>query len=474
MLAFFLAPAFAQDVPLGSERFVPVTEFGHLIENNRGVVLPKDEFQKLLQQAQANVVDREADGITIRGTRYVIKSQDKHALIELTLELQQKRDGWQLLPLPISSFAIESATIDDEPAIVGSFRKGLKARPSFMLLHETAADFELKLTLSSPLATVGSDKVAALKLLPNSAANIEVTCPAERLLHVNDLRLERPAPVDEEATYTFPGGNQKELRLKWTTEQQTTDVQSLTFVTSQVDVSLSGDDLRWESQSKVSVFGNALNRLVLTVPSTLEVTQVESVGLESWKLEDDDAAADRTRVVLNYRQPFTDDRMIAVSGVSTVQPGPLGVPTLQYVDVTSHSGRIELTREGSLRLQVDSSRGVRHLGTRSANAVVSDSEVFDFWLQDYLLRVSVRPRDRELFADIENSLAVADREVVFGSKVTVETLNTPLFELPVSPPEGWKIRSITREDGSPLKWRRDVDEKRLVLEPGQPLSLIHI
>jgi hypothetical protein len=109
--------------------------------------------------------------------------------------------------------------------------------------------------------------------------------------------------------------NAVEVRLRWVVQQKESESQILVFVRTDGTVAVQKETLRWDSDSRVSVFGGSINKVVAQVPSQLEVTSVESAGLEGWTLEDDPANAGQTRVTLTYRQPFTNDRVIKIRGV---------------------------------------------------------------------------------------------------------------------------------------------------------------
>ena len=134
---------------------------------------------------------------------------------------------------------------------------------------------------------------------------MSVTCPEGQYLENNGLKLKRPAPVEQPARYSFPAGGSDSVRLTWTTRQKKADTQTLVFARTDAQVQLSRDNVRWSSETRISVFGNSIDQLIARVPDGLEVTAVDSTGLESWKLEDDPDRAGDTRLLLNYRQPFT-------------------------------------------------------------------------------------------------------------------------------------------------------------------------
>ena len=450
------------------ERFVPADQLQSIFERTpRGIMLQRDKFEDLLKRAQdarENRSDLPTD-VVVRSASYSVAKEGTHAIVDATFEIEQFLDRWVTVAIPIGNLQVEDAKIGDEVAAVGvdPSKQGL-----LTVVHREPGRFELRLRLSTPLGTVGSDRLAAIRLMSGVASTINVACPAERQLEVNDLKLSRPAPLEDAANYVVPAGSQKEVRLKWTARREKTEMQTLIFARSDAHVQLSADTLRWNSTTRVSVYGNSVNQLVARVPASLEITSIESSGLESWKLEDDAEKNGFTRVVLNYRQPFSDDRLVKVAAVAAMKAEEASsVPTFEFLEVTSHTGRLFVSHEQQLRLLAKVEDGVRHLGTNVQSSAGPAGEVFDFWLQEYGLDVSVRSRDRELFAQLNSSLSIVDTTASFSCEATVETLNAPLFELPVNVPDGWQIGNVTGDKNVALKWRVGSNRDQIIVEPPQ-------
>lgn len=471
LLGLLLCLPAAESQEPGRERYVPAENLDAVFnEGAAGVMLPRAEFDALLKKAQAaqNTRNQQPVPSIVRNVAYRIRQEDVHAIIEMEIDVEQFLDDVVALSIPIGHLQAESATIGKAAAQVGL---ALDKPGELILLHPRAERFALKLVLSTPLGTAGSDQLAAVRLLPNAPASLSVECPKSRHLEVNNLQLDRPAPLDQSATYEVPIGNNSEVRLKWTSRRQKTDMQTLIFARTDATAELTSDNLRWNSATRVSVFGNSINQLVARVPALLEVTNVESSGLESWKLEDDPQSPGVTRVLLNYRQPFQDDRMVTLSAVAPLSAGRESkVPTLEFAEVTSHSGRLHVRHSEQFRLLANAGGGLRHLGNGTADSGGPAGEFFDFWMQNYELTVAVRPRDRELFAQVNSTLAIVETTATLTVDLTVESLNDSLFELPVNLPDGWQISDLTDSTGKPVKWRSGNAPTQVVVEPDVAVS----
>ena len=475
LLVAVATSAHAQDEPfeqsLGRQSFIPADQLDAIFERSpRGVMLPRAEFKDLLQKAQKAQKKRAAipTPMMMRSVSYDVAQQGEHAVIELTVNVEKFANEWQTLEIPIGNLLLEKATIADSPAALG---RDHKRADKVTVFHREPGRFSLKMTLSTPLGNVGSDRVAAFQVIGNTAAELNVACPAEQHLEVNDLQLQRPDGLDQPTNYRIPLNSRNDAHLKWTSRQKKVDTQTLVFARTDAHVQLSSDTLRWTSETRLSVFGSSINQLVALVPATLEITSVDSMGLESWKLEDDPERKNFTRLLLSYRQPFSKDRIVKVSAVAPNEPErSVKVPSVEFVDITAHTGRLFVAHEHQLRLMSTVGGGVRQLSTAEAEGARSQDEVFDFWLQDFRLSVAVRPRDRELFGEVNSVLSVIDTTASLQCEITIETLNAPLFEAALTLPDGWQVGDISTADGTSLKWRAGAIPGQIVVEPATPIA----
>ena len=82
---------------------------------------------------------------------------------------------------------------------------------------------------------------------------------------------------------------------------------------------------------------------------------------------------------------------------------------------------------------------------------------------------SVKPRDRELFADVQSVLSIADSLASFRCTTTIESLNAPLFEIPVLLPEGWQILDVKGNNNASVNWRATSSPNRILVQPPNPV-----
>jgi len=469
-------PALASEPGTRTEKFIPSDQLETVFDRDRrGVMMNRNEFKALLEKARANSAAEDVPvSIITEHATLKVAPRDQLATVQMELKVRQYAEGWQVLRIRAENLLVEKIEIDGQPALIGRD----PADPAVLVLaHNMPGQFSVVATMSTQLATSGSDLTAAFQLPVVPAVSLTVECAAGRHLLVNDLKLERPAAIDAAANYVVPVGNATDVRLRWVVEQKEAEAQTLVFVRTDGQLQVQKESLRWESDSRISVFGGSINRVVARVPARLEITSVESAGLEAWNLDDDPDNPGQTRVTLTYRQPFTNDRLIRLKAVASAGEGGLQkIPTLQFSEVTAHTGRLIVNHEDGLRLASEAGAGVRPMSAAELG-ISTDASVFDFWLQQYELQVAAMARDRELFAESSASLAIDDTTLTFAASLTIETLNAPLFEIPLTLPADWQLTSVTA-DGQPVPWNAGSTETQILVRPiksvapGQMLSLV--
>jgi hypothetical protein len=471
-LPAFCASAQQDDsVQPAREQFIPADQLDVLFaRERRGVLISRAEFQQLLKKAGGNVASTATQPVPMIAEQAMIsvRPAELHLLITMEISVRQFAEGWQTLRLPLGNLLVESAEMEGLPAAM--IARDPADPQTLVLVNEHAGQFILRMQLSAPMASIGSDRAAAFQLPQIPSTQLEVRCPAGQHLLINDLQTERPAPSDLEAVYRVALGASDQVRLRWTADRQQTESQTLVFVSTDAQLQIQKEAIRWQSTSTIGVFGGTINQIAARIPSRMEVTGVESTGLEAWKLDDDSDHPGDTRLTLTWRQPFTKDRLVRIHGI-VAQSGEQAqrIPTLEFLDVTAHSGRLAITHEEGLRLMAMTGGGVR-ASVAAETKMNSAVSVFDFWQQQFELSVAVKPRDRELFGELTASLNIQDTSAVFTTTATIETLNAPLFETALALPTDWQLISVTSE-GNPVSWQTAADDGQIMIKPPAPVAV---
>lgn len=456
------------------EQFVPMEELDAVLSRDqRGVMLPREEFTELLRLAQQHHAETAPVAMNVLSCVVRVVPGDQQATVEMQMQVSQLAAGWHVLEIPIGNLSLEQAQLSGTPAIVNRSQDDF-AR--LQLLHEGQGEFEVQLKLSLPLTRAGSDRLTAFRLPGFATMALEVECPAGEHLQIGGRKLRRPVSEQESAIYRIPAGGLQEAALRWGSEDRDVDSQRLLFLYTAARLEFGRSVVRWSSETQVSVFGSSINRLTAVVASGFEVTGVESTGLESWTLADAEAGSGQTVLTMTWRQPFSGERRLQIAGVA-LDPGMRGdgqlqgelrVPAVLFPETTSHTGRLVLRQETGLRLMTRPVQGVRAVSAGEAGESTVN-RVFEFWDQDYELHAGLLPREREIYAEMTTLLQVSEAEGELRVGLTLEVLNEPLFELPLQLPERWQLQSITAETGV-VEWKTGDVPEQVVLRLPEPLE----
>ncbi len=489
VLGLLLSNGAAQEKPVdnglddvGMRRvFVPVDDLDALIaRDQRGVLLPKDEFLKLYRDAQKNVpVSQKAPvGVVVSGATYTARFDGEQLLVTAEIKLAQLHDSWQAIPLPLAGMSVEQAKLDGQAAKLG------RADQNLFLLSDAKGEHTLTLELSAPLNAVGADKLVSLGVLPGIAAKLKVAVPAGKHLQFDELSVERPAAADQPANYELAVGGQRNLvALQLTDRQRERATDSLLFATTGFGLRVAPGEVTWHAVTALQVHGTPLDRLVCVVPKTLEITDVDSNGLEAWELSDNPDDATTTRITLNYRQSFDGARRIDFRGVMAVPAGEVwNVPTLRINQVTSHIGRALIQHDPAVRLRTVESTGVRTatvneadlkvIGTSGATDAGQVSLLFDVWQEKFTLGFVAQPKEQTVQASIASIFDLTAQGLDLITAATIETSFAPLFEIELSLPAEWLITQVT-VNGQPLRWEvqpREPGTNHIRIALPQPLK----
>lgn len=454
LLAVTATAAHADDDKLPERKtFVPIEELDAVLSGDKeGVLLHRDEFEELFNAAQANAANapRLPAPAIVSQAEYQASIQGDHLVIDASIQFRQFANGWQQLTFDVGNLSVEKATLNDDPArMTRRWRTG-KGQSGFDLLvfHDTAGLATLKMRLSTQLSSVGNDKAARFQLPAAPSATLNVTVPAGQHLQLGSRLLERPADNDQPATYSVPaGGLNSSVLLLFSDQQDEEQADSLTFATTAYGVNVAPGEVTWQAKTSLQIFGTTIDRLFCTVPSRLEITDVESTGLESWELADDPNDAESTLITLNYRQPFDGSRAIVFRGVMATAAGePWAVPELGIRNATSHIGRVVVQHPAAVRVRLVEANGAR------ASAGTAGSLVYDVWKEDFSLAFETRTKQRDLQSNVSGVLNLLPNDVTFNGRVNITPYLAPAFAITFRLPADWVVDRMT-VSGNDVGWQ---------------------
>ncbi len=188
-----------------NEQFVPVDQMEAVFDRDRrGVLMKRAEFNELLEKARANAAKSDVPvPIITEQASITVTPGDQQAIVTMEFKVRQYAEGWQILTIRAGNLLVEKVEIDNKPALISRN----PANPNEILLaHEAVGEFTVVATMSTQLGSLGSDRTAAFELPMVPATQMSVTCPADKQLLVNDLKLD---PPNAEGKYIIPSATRR-------------------------------------------------------------------------------------------------------------------------------------------------------------------------------------------------------------------------------------------------------------------------
>ncbi|WP_437188137.1 hypothetical protein SH668x_001567 [Planctomicrobium sp. SH668] len=479
----------AAAVPLDLENlqhlFVPSRELGVIFEQDRpGAVMPLAEFNELLEKAKSTQSDPGVPPLPSVTSKAHYQCNLDGDVLNAVVEVEIRTlVPHQTCDLQVGKWQISSARIGDEQAIVTRTGEGLK---DLRVFFATPGKHVVRLEMSTNMMSKGNSQVRSVSLIQAAASSFEVTIPAQRSLIVNQRELKRPAENNLPATYQLAVGKWKEMELLVTTSEKLSTTDSLTFASTAYGLRVEPGEISWTARTLLQVYGQQIDRLVCWIPHSLEITHVDSPGLDSWELADDPEKPEHFKLTLHFNLGFKGDREIQFKGVTSNNPGePWRVADLVIAEVTSHVGIVSVGHSPAVRIQTQVETGVRpaiptpQLVERAVE-FGPEHLFFEVWQQDFDLQFTTSLKDQRVQAAITNLLSIETEGLRLSTIVSLQTQQIPLFEARVVVPADFQMTSALR-DGSPILWEvipsdAGQNEIRLKLDPtltpGQSTTLM--
>ncbi|MFV0443924.1 MAG: hypothetical protein ACK5Q5_10165, partial [Planctomycetaceae bacterium] len=425
--------------------YVPSEHLDALISRDQGgVLLPRDEFDTLLRDAETAGEMHAPDGAVLSAAVYSVRVDGEQLAVSIDVTGKHFQSGWATLPIRVGGLGIESASVGDQTALVS---RGNPPEVLQWLMKEPGTS-TLSLSTSLPLEVVGSDRVAIFDLAGSPTGELRVSLPAGKHLQIGGVTLKRPAEQDQPAEYVLPIGGHKAVELRITDRAAESQADALTFASTAHGLFVAPGEVTWSAKTTLQVIGRKIDRLVASVPRGVEITAVESSGLESWELADLADQPDRTTITLTWRQAFEGTRSIQFRGVLSGLNGDVWTaPNLELSEVTSHTGVLDVQYPAGIRVQTRSLSGARASAATDSDVALTAGAVgrlrFEVWQQDFQLDFTTAVKAREVHAAMTNLIDVTNEGLVLFSLVDVTPQFDSLFELKLALPAEWEVQSLS-------------------------------
>jgi len=471
-------PASAPIVPPSLERiehiYLPESQLSAIFKQDQlHAILPFKEFQALVARAREEKTSQPGYRTSVLSSAiYECRIDDDHLRAEVTLELSTPQPN-EDIELNVTGWNVLSGKQGEET--VAMARTGKDLNQLHLFLPKPGRQ-TVHLELSTRLLRFGNDQVVTIGLPTAAAAQFRLTLPAGKSLRMHDAVPERPASRDQAAHYDLAVGGLGKLDFRITSGVPASQSDVLTFASTAYGIRVRPVETSWTAKTELQVFGHSITNLVCHVPRTLEITRVESEGLESWDLAEEPDHPGHVTLALTYRQPFEGRRSVTVQGVLSQSPDhPWQVPALSIAGVTAHTGMILISHPANVRLQTLETQGVRALSELPSNPSVLDvpskEERFAYavWQENFILKLTATLKQQQVQAALTTLLIADETGLALSANIGLQTRQMPLFDARIRVPAEYRVLSATR-DGTVVNWNSvpmdaGVNEFRIPLNP---------
>ncbi|WP_437229335.1 hypothetical protein SH661x_001387 [Planctomicrobium sp. SH661] len=455
--------------------YIPESQLGSIFRQDEiGAILPRTEFEALVKRAREGQTENLSDSHIplLTSVEYRIRLADERLIAEADFQITSIQSSGEV-DLNVTGWNVQGAKLNDQPAQITRIGEGNNILRLFV---PQAGKHVLQLELSSPLKVVGGNQHAMLGVAAVPVGRFVVSLPAGKFLHFNGLVPQRSAPGDQPAEYDLPIGGLSRVDLMVTEQEQASRPDMLTFASTAYGVRVSPSEMTWTAHTELQVFGQSIDRLVCRVPQSLEITNVESPGLESWELTDEPDHPGRVTISLKYRQSFDGSRSVLFQGILSESPDkPWQVPDLTIAQATSHTAVIMIGHPAKVRLQPLESDGVRAVSNLAANPVEdlgAERLYFAVWREDFALKFMTTLKAQQVRAAMTSLLFADEPGLDLSVMLSLRTRQVPLFDARLRLPAEYQVLSATR-DGAPVPWEvismdAGINELRITLNPPLP------
>lgn len=454
--------------------YIPYTKLREVFEKDgRGVFLPHAEFQKLWDAAHAKpVVPEQAPPVDA-----LITEIDNTATIEqdvvqvsatVTIELLKK--GWLRVPLRLSDVALQSATIDDQPArVVPAAAGGYE----LLIRHDDAQPKAIQLKLQYARAftkSPGQNSVAFdAPTAPVNRWRISIAQPGVKI-NVQPFIAATEVPnataksnsddnkdaTDKDATslkdaaketviMAFVGAAPR-ITIDWTPKAEgATGLTALATVEATQEVFLNETTLRTRANLRYDISRATLAQLKIDVPKEYKIVNVFDANVRKWEVA---AEADKQRITVELFEPATARQNISIELERLLDADmfkEIHAPLITAVEVGRQQGTVVVNVDPALRAEVTARTGLLQLDAAELPAQIAGQPwtlAYRYAALPYNLNLSVvrvEPRitaEQFVEAYLEPELLAMDVLTVF------DIAEAGVFQLEFDLPPGMTVREV--------------------------------
>ncbi len=460
----------ADEPSIQREILVPVDALDVLLEAGpRRVLLNREEYATLLRRAQRTTEERAPRDTIILSADYQAHIQGKHIVFEGTLTVEVLHDGLHAVPLDLMHVGLRSATLDGDPAPIGS-----SAINELTLFVEGRGLHHLQLTALAPLDVSAATQTLNVALPAPSASTLTLNVPGDVEVREGAVVVNRVVDTENGSTRFELLPHEGPFALTLSLNNRLHQTQSAVVARSLFVNEVTTGYERLHATVSLEVLHGELTRSRFQIPQGFEVTKVNSPSLAQWAVTEEPEGR-----VLEVQLQDGAGPEVVLNVVAAKQGGQLDAwsfSRLNVLDVLAQESVCGILAEHSLETQSLSSQGLVPIDIQTIRDALPSS-VFQAENGAPPLRgvaAYYAPHgEAELTAQFSISparyrsttsmLLIAENAGLTlkgGFSLWPEVENLASFN--IRAPSQWPIHSVTLEDETPVAFHRRSQDDHFV------------
>jgi hypothetical protein len=334
---------------------------------------------------------------------------------------------------------------------------------------------EFSLAARSKPVRDGLWREASFDMPASRVRELELVCDRSDLEVelVGAVRVKRRV-VDGRLRITGVQGSDRRFVVRWKPRVQALEAELVFAAESNTIATVQPGALRLDTLLIYDVAQGEMDKLELSVPKALSVTQVSGQSIRDWRIEPgEENEADRLYVTLS--RPQTGRYGLQVVGDTATGPFPamLRIPVVQPIGGIRAGGRLVIGTNSAIALVVEKSSGLSQIDAQAMPRIILDNShprpipsgkafFYSFAAGSYELLLALNHVVPSYDATHRIAVHVGQDELRIDAQVELDIRDAPLREIEIDLPSGFTLVSVTGaqvDDYRAMEQRDDAPDK---------------
>jgi len=438
--------------------YIPFSDLNQAFgKPDASVVIPRDEYRKLLEALRQGTNARIAPAAVIREADYKVHVDGDMARIAAHFKIHVLRQGWTEVPVQFGP-----ATIGSMKSAENVLLRGLEDGKNGLLFPK-AGDYDVELQLACRIQQSPDAREISFSCPMVSLTSLQVTVPGEGQkiefvpagINVSAAHSEsKKSEGDQKVTQASANiGATSKITIRWSpSESQVPTMNLLASVNNRTLITLGDGLIHTEAFLSYDILRGELTQTRIVLPKAarlLDVFAEKETAAWTAAVEGDNQVVTVTlphpvkqklQLTVRSETPLSESEF-SVAGISPEKTA-MGIHAL---DAVREGGQIAVRHSNDLMVNVLEQQGLIRIENGDADPKLTGANalLFKFYSPQILLRLNARPVEPRLQVDHQIELLFRETELQFVNRLSYLVERAGVFELTYQLPEGALIDQVS-------------------------------